>query len=193
VSAYNGDEGDSFAFSASTNDVADDTVTVTWDYGDGDSATGLAVTHTFTNDGTFVVEVIASDEDGGVTSEKLFITIANVAPTLTNLQLPSSVKQGEPVTVSIEATDPGDDEVTITWNWGDGTTDEGGTVTHTYDKPGTYTVTVCATDDDGGEDCQQATIPTELLQQAEDEGWLPGFGLLSALAMLGLLAIFRRR
>jgi len=194
ASAYNGDEGDSFAFSASTNDVADDTVTVTWDYGDGDSATGLAVTHTFTDDGTFVVEVIASDEDGGVTSEKLFITIANVAPTLTNLQLPSSVKQGEPVTVSIEATDPGDDEVTITWNWGDGTTDEGGTVTHTYDKVGTYTVTVCATDDDGGEDCQQATIPIELLQQVEDDGGLlPGFGLLSALAMLGLLAIFRRR
>ncbi len=193
ASATSGDEGDSFAFSAVTSDVTDDTVSVTWDFGDGGSATGLAVTHTFTDDGTFVVEVIASDEDGGVTSEKLFITIANVAPTLTNLQLPSSVKQGEPVTVSIEATDPGDDEVTITWNWGDGTTDEGGTVTHTYDKPGTYTVTVCATDDDGGEDCQQATIPTELLQQAEDEGWLPGFGLLSALAMLGLLAIFRRR
>ena len=194
VSATSGDEGDSFAFSAATSDVTDDTVSVTWDFGDGGSATGLAVTHTFTDDGTFVVEVIASDEDGGVTSEKLFITIANVAPTLTNLQLPSSVKQGEPVTVSIEATDPGDDEVTIIWNWGDGTTDEGGTVTHTYDKVGTYTVTVCATDDDGGEDCQQATIPIELLQQAEDDGGLlPGFGLLSALAMLGLLAIFRRR
>ncbi len=194
ASATSGDEGDSFAFSAVTSDVTDDTVSVTWDFGDGGSATGLAVTHTFTDDGTFVVEVIASDEDGGVTSEKLFITIANVAPTLTNLQLPSSVKQGEPVTVSIEATDPGDDEVTITWNWGDGTTDEGGTVTHTYDKVGTYTVTVCATDDDGGEDCQQATIPIELLQQAEDDGGLlPGFGLLSALAMLGLLAIFRRR
>jgi len=194
VSATSGDEGDSFAFSAATSDVTDDTVSVTWDFGDGGSATGLAVTHTFTDDGTFVVEVIASDEDGGVTSEKLFITIANVAPTLTNLQLPSSVKQGEPVTVSIEATDPGDDEVTITWNWGDGTTDEGGTVTHTYDKVGTYTVTVCATDDDGGEDCQQATIPIELLQQAEDDGGLlPGFGLLSALAMFGLLAIFRRR
>ena len=61
------------------------------------------------------------------------------------------------------ATAGGDDEITITWNWGDDTTDEGGTVTHTYDKVGTYTVTVCATDDDGGEDCQQATIPIELL------------------------------
>jgi PKD repeat protein len=194
ASATSGDEGDSFAFSAVTSDVTDDTVSVTWDFGDGGSATGLAVTHTFTDDGTFVVEVIASDEDGGVTSEKLFITIANVAPTLTNLQLPSSVKQGEPVTVSIEATDPGDDEVTITWNWGDGTTDEGGTVTHTYDKVGTYTVTVCATDDDGGEDCQQATIPIELLEQLEEEGGLlPGFSLLSAMAMLGLLAVFRRR
>jgi PKD repeat protein len=194
ASPTSGDEGDTFAFSAAASDVTDDTVSVTWDFGDGQTANGLAVTHTFTDDGTFVVEVIASDEDGGVTSEKLFITIANVAPTLTNLQLPSSVKQGEPVTVSIEATDPGDDEVTIIWNWGDDTTDEGGTVTHTYDKVGTYTVTVCATDDDGGEDCQQATIPIELLQQLEDDGGLlPGFGLLSALAMLGLLAIFRRR
>ena len=115
-------------------------------------------------------------------------------PSLTNLQLPSSVKQGEPTTVSIEATDPGDDEITITWNMGDGTTYEGGTVTHTYSKSGTYTVTVCATDDDGGEGCQQATIPIELLEQLEEEGGLlPGFSLLSAMAMLGLLAVFRRR
>ncbi|HIL33708.1 MAG TPA: PKD domain-containing protein, partial [Candidatus Poseidoniales archaeon] len=194
ASAPSGDEGDSFAFSAATSDVTDDTVSVTWDFGDGQTANGLAVTHTFTDDGTFVVEVIASDEDGGVTSEKVFITIANVAPTLTNLQLPSSVKQGEPTTVSIEATDPGDDEVTITWVMGDGTTYEGGTITHTYSKSGTYTVTVCATDDDGGEDCQQATIPIELLEQLEEEGGLlPGFSLLSAMAMLGLLAVFRRR
>ncbi|MDP6659341.1 MAG: PKD domain-containing protein, partial [Candidatus Poseidoniia archaeon] len=194
ASATSGDEGDSFAFSAVTSDVTDDTVSVTWDFGDGGSATGLAVTHTFTDDGTFVVEITATDEDGGTTVEKLYIDIDNVAPSLTNLQLPPAVKQGEEVTVTIEATDPGDDEVTITWDLGDGTTYEGGTITHSYDKPGTYTVTVCATDDDGGEDCQQATIPIELLQQAEDDGGLlPGFGLLSALAMLGLLAIFRRR
>ncbi len=194
ASATSGDEGDSFAFSAVTSDVTDDTVSVTWDFGDGQTANGLAVTHTFTDDGTFVVEVIASDEDGGVTSEKVYLDIANVAPSLTNLQLPPAVRQGEDVTITIEATDPGDDEVTITWNMGDGTTYEGGTVTHTYSKSDTYTVTVCATDDDGGEDCQQATIPIELLEQLEEEGGLlPGFSLLSAMAMLGLLAVFRRR
>ncbi|OIR12954.1 MAG: hypothetical protein BEU05_00020 [Marine Group III euryarchaeote CG-Bathy2] len=194
ASSTSGDEGDSFAFSAVTSDVTDDTVSVAWDFGDGQTASGLAVTHTFTDDGTFVVEVIASDEDGGVTSKKLYIDIDNVAPSLTNLQLPSSVKQGEPITVSIEATDPGDDVISITWNMGDGTTYTGGTVTHTYDKAGTYTVTVCATDDDDGQECQQATIPIELLEQLEEEGGLlPGFGLVGALAMLGLLAAVRRR
>ena len=143
----------------------------------------------------YLVSATATDGDGGVTTKTLYINVANVVPVLSGLQLPTSVKQGEQFTASITATDPGDDDVSIIWNWGDGATDEGASTSHTYDRAGTFVVTVCAEDEDGGADCMQSPpLSVEALTElGDDDGLLPGFGLLSALAMLGLLATFRRR
>lgn len=56
---------------------------------------------------------------------------------------------GEPVTFTAQATDPNGRPVTLSWNFGDGTSDTGETVTHEFTAPGTYTITVTAANDCG--------------------------------------------
>ena len=71
----------------------------------------------------------------------------NIPPTI-NLNV--SPTSGEtPLTVEFDAsqsTDPDDDPITFNWDFGDGATATGATVSHTYDKTGIYTVTLSPDD-----------------------------------------------
>jgi PKD domain len=57
-----------------------------------------------------------------------------------------SATAGLPVSFSATASDLFSAVAPMTWSFGDGASGTGGTLTHRYAKPGTYTVTVTATD-----------------------------------------------
>ena len=61
------------------------------------------------------------DDDGGVTMEQRMVTVQNVAPIFTEFALPSQGEQGVALEFTIAATDPGDDTITYTFDFGDGT------------------------------------------------------------------------
>ena len=70
--------------------------------------------------------------------------------------------QGQaPLEVSFDASaseDPDGSIASYEWDFGDGETATGETVTHTYQDPGTYTATLTATDDEGRSDDAEQTI-----------------------------------
>jgi len=65
------------AFVANAADPDGDTLTVRWDFGDGQTATGASVSHTYTSAGQFTARVMATDPAGAVASAALNITTAS--------------------------------------------------------------------------------------------------------------------
>ena len=130
-------------------------------------ATGSAASFNFTpnDNGTYVVNLNATDKDSGTGSDSKTINVTNVAPTVNGSFSASSLSCGaNNATLNVSFTDPGTvDTHSAVINWGDGNTQSLSSVTspfsvsHTYALVGTYTATVTVTDKDGGVGTKNAT------------------------------------
>ena len=153
---------------------ADYTATIYW--GDGGSDPASAITqsggifsvhgaHTYADDGTYHPYAVVTDNGGStVTTSQTLVTetVAPVAPTA-GVSGPSNGVPGLPRTFTITASDPDPTDqaagFVYTITWGDGSAPQtiaraagngsGALVDHFYTAPGTYIVTVTATDHDG--------------------------------------------
>ncbi len=160
---YDVDEGSSIALDGSGSFDADGSiVSYEWDF-DYDGVTfdvddtGIAPTFSAaTLDGlsTKTVALRVTDDAGNQSIDTAVVTIHNVAPTIT-VGGSGTANEDLVYSITLGATDPGDDSVTE-WrvDWGDGnfetfTTPFPGTFDHTYARGGTYDVLVSATDEDG--------------------------------------------
>lgn len=83
---------------------------------------------------------------GGTNANDVELTAQNVAPVLTSdlVCLPNPAGVNQIVTGIVGISDANGDALTYVWNFGDGTTSS--TPTHMYGTPGTYNVSVTATD-----------------------------------------------
>lgn len=150
-----------------------DTHTYLWDFGDGSTASEtLTPTHAYTVDGTYTVTLTVIDDDGGIGSDTLFVTVNNVAPEITDLSVTPEIDENGWVTMAGTFTDAGImDNHTVQITWGDGTSeslilsvgDRSFSTVHQYldDNPsGTsqdeYTIGVLVSDDDTGQDTSSA-------------------------------------
>lgn len=131
-----------------------------WDFGDGTPrSVGLELdsrTHRFVDDSAegYEVTVRALERRGSVR-----VVVNNVAPSIRNVRHSRPATRGQPVAFEVSATDPGrDDELTFSWDFGDGATATGQEVEHVFEADGVYTVTVTADDGDGGQDVETLRV-----------------------------------
>ncbi|GAA2726846.1 PKD domain-containing protein [Cellulomonas aerilata] len=131
-----------------------------WSFGDGTTGTGATTSHTYSAAGTFTVGLTVTDDDGARTQTSQQVTVApappaNVAPTASF----TSSAQGLALSVNGSgSSDPDGTVASYAWAFGDGGTATGPTASWTYAEPGTYTVVLTVTDDDGGKGTKSATV-----------------------------------
>jgi PKD repeat protein len=152
------------------------------------------VVHTYGDNYVYNATLTVEDDDGGAAFYATTVTVNNVAPIITSATMGQPNEQFIlPVvhTLIFEATsiDPGSDDLTFTWDWGDGSPnitttyyndgigpdpypspeinpmDPTDAVNHIYSTPGDYTVLLTVTDDDGGVDT--TTIPVHVVDVEE--------------------------
>ena len=111
---------------------------------DGDQRLGVVVVQ-------FASSITFADNGDSILTVDVPVSVKNAPPVITNTDVPIGAVEGQEITVSATAVDPGDDPILYTWNFGDGSGLIGGsTVSHVYPDDGEYTIKLTVTDDDLG-------------------------------------------
>ncbi len=105
-------------FDASASMDSDGTiVSYGWDFGDGQTATGISVTHAYANNGTFTVRLAVADDLGAVDTIAGSIKIGNRAPTIVSAspQATFVMVRGEVQSFVVVASDLDGDPLAYSW------------------------------------------------------------------------------
>ena len=163
------DEGSTVTLSGSATDAgAFDRLSYAWDLDyDGESfradVEGATATAVYPDGPAEVVAALrVRDDDGGQGIDTVKVRVNNVAPRILSVRHASPVGEGTPLTLEVEATDVGDDELSYAFDWeNDGALDAVGQparVSHAWPDEGEYTVRVVAEDGDGGQVYSTTTV-----------------------------------
>jgi len=162
------------SFNATSSTVSNGTFA--WDFGDGQTDTGVVVTHRYQRGGTFTVTMTATnDARQSSTASRTINVSTTLPPTAANFTFsPTAPAINQDVVFNVSGTPvpgrpglpgpgaPGD--TTYSWDFGDGTTGTGTSITHRYTRGGTFAVTLRVTSEAGltAQTARQITISTTL-------------------------------
>jgi endonuclease G len=150
---YTGAEGSALSMSgAASVDPNGSVASYQWTFGDGGTATGATVSHSYATYGSYAVQLVVTDNDGLVDTVSTTATIANVAPVIAPIAT-DTLLPGGLYAVTGSFTDPGTDPWSGTVNYGDGTgtgalslSGHAFDLSHTYCAAGAYSVNVQLSD-----------------------------------------------
>ncbi|MFQ6106061.1 MAG: PKD domain-containing protein [Thermoplasmata archaeon] len=135
-------------------------------------ADGMVVTHTYGDNGVFNATLTITDDQGLVDNDTVQITVLNVPPEA-HIAPTFAGDEGDSILFDITVTDPGSDDITVAWSWGDSSPDDFDTYfnglgpdpypspevnpvnltaygSHAYGHAGSYSVLITVQDDDNG-------------------------------------------
>ena len=148
--------GDELTFDGSLSTDDGDITNYTWFFDDGSMGYGMITSHAFSEAGTYDVILTVTDDDGETDDDIIVIEIAegNHPPSLPSVNGTSSGKKNVVYEFSAVSTDPDDDLISYSFDWGDGDTTitellPNGTMTiqnHSWGSAGQYILTVRAFD-----------------------------------------------
>ena len=198
-------EGEEFSLIAEATDPGSDDIEFSWTFELGPSMSAIyyndgagpdppqspwgifpftaedTVDHTYGDNGLYNVTITATDDDGGMSISSFTIEVVNVEPSI-DIGGPYAGDENSPIEFTAMVTDPGSDDLTFVWDWGDGTTDaiafyNNGvssdppkspwgtypfsathTTTHVWGDNGNFTVTLTVMDDDGAVTVEQTVV-----------------------------------
>ena len=133
-------------------------VSYNWNFGDGNTATGMIVTHTYTKGGKFAAGLTVTDNEGKSNKESVNIEVFH-KPTARFTATPTLGVT--PLKVAFDASGSTDEDgniATYEWIFGDGSSGQGPAVTYTYATGGAFAVRLTVIDNDGFADTVYGTV-----------------------------------
>ena len=128
-----------FTSTSTTNPAGQQIQSYNWNFGDGQTGTGPNPTHTYANPGTY--QVILAVSCGGHCTSQITKSVSVYGQPTSNFTY-TTVCKGTPTQFTSTATPPQGQQInSYQWNFGDGQTGSGQTVSHTYAQAGNYQVT----------------------------------------------------
>lgn len=162
--SISGDVDDSLSttlsWTAVVTDPGADTHTWSWDFGDGFTSAGAASqSHTYVRNGLFEVIAKATDDDGAKGQGSIWVTISSLGPTVEPFAFePSAPTEGQGVDFDCVGVDVGlTGTLLYAWDFGDGGSDTGSSVSHSFADDGQYQV-VCVVEDGSGQTSQTSAV-----------------------------------
>ncbi len=140
------------------------------------------------NDDSGYYDIWKIDENGTINNGYPYLT--TFPPTAVAKADETTVEMGE--TVRFDASNSTDNMGIKSYSWelSNGTTVSGETITHSYDSPGEYTVTLTVTDYAGN----TATDTIEItVEESGDNGGIPGFTTIALLVGISFVVLYRYR
>lgn len=142
-------ENASVYYNSTSLSYPDDIVSLSWTFGDGESATGERVIHRYLQNGTYTVTLTVTDSDGSIDRHSVIIQVRDSIPTPSFSYAPPNPLEGEVVQFFDESS-AYDGISSWIWDFGDGSplsTDRN--ASHQYENNGSYEVRLTISDSDG--------------------------------------------
>lgn len=141
--------GTAVSFEANASDADGIIRTFQWAFGDGQTASGESVSHTYATKGQRTVTLTVTDDDGltGVASQP--ITVQNIAPTAAFTFSSGPVYADDEIQFTDGSSDPDGGVITRNWTFGDASHSTSVNPVHAWAAPGTYRVVLLVRDAEG--------------------------------------------
>jgi len=158
--------GTAGTFAVRTNEDAKQPVTVSWAFGDNATGSGASTQHAFNSPGTYTVTATATNRKGKSSDVATTrVAVANMEPAAITGMRASDMNPDTQTRVTFSATATGDDPVSYSWSMGDGTTSSASSPSHTFSRPGTYTVAL-EVSNEFGSDSRTMTLTVDMFEAA---------------------------
>ncbi len=151
-------------------------VTVSWNFGDGETAAEVSPSHSYTTPGSYGATVTVTDATGDQASATVLINVGSDAQPVVSI---SANPTSGPAPLNVAFTSNavgGNAPLAFAWTFGDGGTATTANAAHTYTANNTYTASLKVTDADGDEATATVTIVVNNTQTTKPDLQFANFG-----------------